>query len=138
MSANKVILLGRLGAMPELKFAANAQPFCNLNVATTSRRKKPDGGWEDQTTWHRVVAFGRVAECCAQYLQKGSQVFVEGRIETEKWNDQDGKARYSTSILAHQVQFLSKGSRQDDGGATVGIETAESDPEAVLGVAQSS
>ena len=129
MSANKVILLGRLGAMPELKFASNGQPFCNLNVATSSRRKNAEGAWEEQTTWHRVVAFGRVAECCAQYLQKGSQVFIEGRIETDKWTDQDGKARYSTSIIAFQVQFLGRLNKGDSDAAPETLQNMESDAE---------
>ena len=79
-----------------------------MNVATSSKQKLENGTWAETTTWHRVVAFGKVAENCAQYLHKSSLIFVDGRLETEKWDDDQGKTRYSASVIANQVQFLDK------------------------------
>lgn len=106
MSVNKVLLLGRLGADPELRHTNNQTAVCNLSVATNDRRKGQDGQWTDFTEWHKVATFGKTAENCSNYLKKGRQVFVEGRIQTRKWQDKDGKDRYSTEIIANSVQFI--------------------------------
>ncbi len=106
MSVNKVILLGNLGADPELRFTPSKFPICNLRIATNERRKSPEGEWVDQTEWHAVVVLGKQAENCAQYLAKGRQVFIEGRLQTRKWQDQEGKDRYKTEIVANSVQFI--------------------------------
>jgi single-strand DNA-binding protein len=106
MSANRVILVGNLGKDPELKHLAQGLAVCTLSVATSERRKDLEGVFTEHTQWHRVVCFGRVAECSARYLTKGRQVYVEGRIETDRWTDKEGKERYTTSIIAQQVQFL--------------------------------
>jgi single-strand DNA-binding protein len=124
MSVNRVILLGNLGADPELRFTPSKFPICNLRIATNERRKSPEGEWVDQTEWHSVVVLGKTAENCAQYLAKGRQVFIEGRLQTRKWQDQEGKDRYKTEILANSVQFI--GGRDGAGGNR----TFESDPEA--------
>ncbi len=116
MSINKVILLGRLGADPEIRYTQGQTAVCNLRLATNDRRRNADGQWVEQTEWHRVVTFGKTAENCGQYLKKGRQVFVEGRIRTNKWQDQEGKDRYTTEILAQSVQFI--GGR-DSGGMAV-------------------
>ena len=116
MSINKVILLGHLGADPEIRYTQGQTAVCNLRIATNDRRKNQEGEWVEQTEWHRVVTFGKTAENCGQYLKKGRQVFVEGRIRTNKWQDQEGKDRYTTEILAQNVQFI--GGR-DSGGMAV-------------------
>ena len=117
MSVNKVILLGRLGRDPELRKTQSAQmSVCQLSVATSERKKEADGSWVEQTEWHRVVTFGATADNCAKYLKKGRQVFVEGRLRTQKWQDQEGKDRYTTEILANTVQFINTGAGRGEDG----------------------
>lgn len=111
---NKVILLGRLGQDPELRYTQNKTAVCTLNVATSDRRKGADGQWSEHTEWHRVVVFGKTAENCNQYLKKGRQVFVDGRIQTRKWQDKEGKDRYSTEVVASTVQFVGGGRSDGD------------------------
>jgi len=123
MSVNRVILLGNLGADPELRFTTSKFPICNLRIATNERKKTPEGEWVDQTEWHSVVVLGKTAENCAQYLAKGRQVFIEGRLQTRKWQDQEGKDRYKTEVVAANVQFIGGG--RDAGGS----KSFESDPE---------
>ena len=106
---NKVILLGRLGADPELKYTQNKTPVCSLKLATNEKRKGQDGQWTDHTEWHTVVTFGKTAENCAQYLKKGRQAFIDGKIQTKKYQDQDGKDKYWTEIIANSVQFVGGG-----------------------------
>jgi len=106
MAVNKVILVGNLGADPELRFTANQTPVCSLRIATGEKRKDASGNWVDHTEWHSIVAFGKTAENCSQYLQKGRQVYIEGKLQTRKWQDKEGKDRYSTEIIANTVQFL--------------------------------
>lgn len=112
MGLNKAILLGNLGADPELRYTASQQPVCTLRLATNERRRNAEGEWVEHTEWHSVVCFGKTAENCANFLAKGRQVLVEGRIQTRKWQDQEGKDRYKTEILASNVQFIG-GSRED-------------------------
>ncbi|MCB0322321.1 MAG: single-stranded DNA-binding protein [Bdellovibrionales bacterium] len=114
MSLNKVLLMGRLGADPELRYTQGQTAVCNLRLATNDRRRNPNGEWVETTEWHRVVTFGKTAENCGQYLKKGREIFVEGRIRTNKWQDQEGKDRYTTEILAQSVQFIG-GGRQESG-----------------------
>lgn len=118
MSLNKVLLMGHLGADPELRYTTNQTAICNFSVATNDRRKGADGQWQDFTEWHKVVAFGKTAENCSNFLKKGRQVFVDGRIQTRKWQDQEGKDRYSTEIVANTVQFIG-GAKGAEGGMTV-------------------
>lgn len=106
MSLNRVFLLGRLGADPELRYTQSQVPVCNMRIATNERRKSGDGQWEEHTEWHSVVTFNRTAENCGQYLSKGRQVFVEGQLRTSKWTDQEGKERYRTEIIGNNVQFI--------------------------------
>jgi len=106
MSLNRVLILGHLGADPELRYTQGGTPVCNLRVATNDRRKDANGEWVDQTEWHAVVVFGKVAENCSKFLAKGRQVFVEGKLQTRKWQDQEGKDRYKTEIVAFAVQFI--------------------------------
>ena len=109
MSVNKVILVGNLGADPESRQIQNGNTVTNLRIATSERRKDRDGNWGDHTEWHRVVCWGRTAETAAQYLSKGRQVYIEGRIQTRKWQDQSGADRWSTEVVAERIQFLGGG-----------------------------
>jgi single-strand DNA-binding protein len=111
---NKVILIGNLGADPEVKYTPSGSAVANLRLATTeSRRDKQSGEQQEHTEWHRLVMFGRLAEIAGEYLRKGSQIYVEGRIQTRKWQDRDGNDRYTTEIVANEMQML--GSRQGMG-----------------------
>jgi single-strand DNA-binding protein len=112
---NKAIIGGNLGRDPEVRYAANGNPIANVAVATTdSWRDKQSGERQEKTEWHRVVFFGRLAEIAGEYLRKGSQVYIEGRLQTRKWEDQKtGQERYTTEIVANDMQML--GSRGGSG-----------------------
>ena len=106
-SVNKVILVGNLGADPEMRAFANGDPVCNLRVATTDTWKdKQTGEKREATEWHRVVLYRKLAEIARQYLRKGSQIYIEGRIRTRKWQDKDGVERYATEIEAVEMNML--------------------------------
>ena len=107
MSLNKVMLIGNLGQKPELRQTNSNLAVTRLSIATTERRKGADGNWTNHTEWHNVVVFGRQAENCAQFLDKGRQVYVEGRLQTRKYQDKDGNDRRSTEVVANDVRFLS-------------------------------
>ena len=112
---NKALLIGNLGADPEVRYTAGGSAVANVRLATAeSWRDKDSGEQQERTEWHRVVFFGRLAEIVGEYLRKGSQVYVEGRIQTRKWQDRDGNDRYSTEIVANEMQML--GGRSDGGG----------------------
>lgn len=114
-SVNKVILVGNLGADPETRYLPSGDAVTNIRLATTDRYKdKQSGEMKEATEWHRVSFFGKIAEIAGQYLRKGSLVYIEGRIRTRKWQDQSGQDKYSTEIVADQMQML--GSRQGGGG----------------------
>jgi single-strand DNA-binding protein len=108
-NVNKVILIGHLGADPELKKSGADKPFCHLSVATNEVYKDAGGHRQERTDWHRVTVFGDTAEHCARYLGKGRSVFVEGRLAYSSWTDKEGQKRYSTEIVARRVLFLSEG-----------------------------
>lgn len=113
-SVNKVILVGNLGADPETKYLPSGDAVTNIRLATTDRWKdKASGEMKEATEWHRIAFFGRLAEIAGEYLKKGSQVYVEGRIRTRKWQDKEGQDRYSTEIVADTMQML--GSRGGSG-----------------------
>src|SRR3954466_7800978 len=113
-SVNKVILVGNLGADPETKYLPSGDAVANIRLATTDRWKdKASGEMKEATEWHRIAFFGRLAEIAGEYLKKGSQVYVEGRIRTRKWQDKEGQDRYSTEIVADSMQML--GSRAGSG-----------------------
>jgi len=114
MSVNKVILIGRLGSDPELRYTQSQTPVCSFRVATSERRKGQDGDWKEFTEWHSVVVWGKTGENCNQYLKKGRQVFIEGRISTRKWQDKDGRDRYTTEVIANNVQFLGEKGQSGD------------------------
>jgi single-strand DNA-binding protein len=102
---NRVVLFGRLGRDPEVRATAENGKVCNLSLATTERFKDRAGEWQEGTEWHRVVAFGRTAETCEQYLAKGREILVEGRLRTRDWEDQAGTKRYTTEVVAANVTF---------------------------------
>jgi len=107
MSINKVMLVGRLGAEPEMKTFSNGGMICNLTIATSENWKdKQTGERKERTEWHRCVLRDRLGEIAQQYLHKGSQVYIEGRIQTRKWQDQSGQDRYSTEIIVTQLRML--------------------------------
>ncbi|WP_175904637.1 single-stranded DNA-binding protein [Burkholderia seminalis] len=120
-SVNKVILVGNLGADPEVRYLPSGDAVANIRLATTDRYKdKASGDFKEMTEWHRVAFFGRLAEIVSEYLKKGSSVYIEGRIRTRKWQGQDGQDRYSTEIVADQMQML--GGRGGSGGGGGGDE----------------
>jgi len=108
---NKVILVGNLGADPDMRYTPSGQGVCELRVATSESWNDKNGQRQERTEWHRVVVWGKRAEVCSKYLAKGRQVYVEGRIQTRTYDDKDGNKRYITEIIASDVQFLSGGSR---------------------------
>lgn len=142
---NKVILVGNLGADPETRYTAGGSAVTNIRLATTdSWRDRQSGEQQERTEWHRVVFFARLAEVAAEYLRKGSQVYVEGRIQTRKWQGQDGQDRYTTEIVANEMQMLGgrggggggggasgdwQGSTQSGGGGSRGGSAPQSAPE---------
>jgi single-strand DNA-binding protein len=114
-SVNKVILIGNLGRDPETRYSADNAAITNVSIATTDKWKdKATGEMKEATEWHRVVFFGRLAEIAGEYLRKGRPVYVEGRLRTRKWTDKDGNEKYTTEIVADQMQML--GSREGAGG----------------------
>lgn len=107
---NKAILIGNLGADPELRQTGSGTAVCEFRIATSERWKDRDGQQQERTEWHRIIVWGRQGENCARFLSKGRKVYVEGRIQTRKWQGQDGSDRYTTEIVANTVQFLGNGS----------------------------
>ncbi|MES3036335.1 MAG: single-stranded DNA-binding protein [Bdellovibrionota bacterium] len=118
---NKVMIMGRLGADPELKTVGQGQTVARLNIATSENWTDKNGQKQERTEWHRVVVWGKQAENCGRYLSKGRQVFVEGKLQTRSWEDQQGQKKYSTEIVASAVQFIGGASdRPAAAGASAG------------------
>ncbi|PIE56981.1 MAG: single-stranded DNA-binding protein [Desulfobulbus propionicus] len=117
---NKAILIGNLGADPEIRYTQNGVPVATFNIATSERWKGQDGQMQEQTEWHRIVAWRKLAEICGQYLSKGSRVYIEGRIQTRKWQDQNGNDRYTTEIQAREMKMLSPRQSSEGGGQEYG------------------
>jgi single-strand DNA-binding protein len=115
-SVNKVILVGNLGADPELKYTPSNRPVCRLSVATNEVWKDKDGKKQERTEWHRVNVWGEQAENCSKFLAKGRMVYVEGRLQTRSWDDKEGKKHYSTEVVADRVVFLGGGAESGAGG----------------------
>jgi single-strand DNA-binding protein len=114
-SVNKVIIVGNLGRDPEVRYTPNGSAVCNVTIATSRVRKNKDSGDKtEDTEWHRVVFFDKLAEIAGEYLKKGRSVYVEGRLQTRKWTDKDGVEKYTTEIVASEMQML--GSREGMGG----------------------
>jgi len=106
MSVNKVIILGRLGQNPEMKYTPSGAGVCNFSVATSENWTDKSGQKQERTEWHRIVVWGKLAELCNQYLAKGRQVYLEGRLQTRQWEDKQGQKRYTTEINASTIQFI--------------------------------
>ena len=124
-SVNKVILIGNLGRDPETRYMPDGGAITNISVATTDVWKDKAGEKQEKTEWHRVAFFGKLAEIAGEYLKKGSQVYVEGRLQTRKWQDKDGNDKYTTEIVADRMQML--GSRQGMGGGGADREAPDRD-----------
>ncbi|TVR30224.1 MAG: single-stranded DNA-binding protein [Balneolaceae bacterium] len=115
-SLNKAMVIGRLGADPDVRYTQSNTAVATISVATTERYKDKNGELQENTEWHRIVAWGRLAEICQQYLKKGSLAYFEGPIQTREWEDKDGQKRYTTEIKALNMQMLD--SRGDSGGSS--------------------
>ena len=122
MSLNKAMVLGRLGQDPELKYTPNGTAVCNFSVATSENWNDKSGQKQERTEWHRVVVWGKLAELCNQYLAKGRQAFLEGRIQTRSWDDKNGQKRYTTEIVAQTVQFIGGPSDKAQASADPGFD----------------
>ncbi len=118
-SVNKVILIGNLGRDPEVRYAPSGAAICNVTIATSRQWKdKTSGERQEETEWHRVVFYDRLAEIAGEYLKKGKSVYIEGRLKTRKWTDKDGVEKYTTEIIANEMTML--GSREGGGGGGMG------------------
>jgi single-strand DNA-binding protein len=115
-SVNKVILVGNLGRDPETRYTTGGEAVTNVSIATTDTWKDKAGEKQERTEWHRVAFFGKLAEIAGEYLKKGSQVYVEGRLQTRKWQDKEGQEKYTTEVIADRMQML--GSRSGAGGGS--------------------
>lgn len=116
---NKVILIGNLGKDPEIRYTQSGTAVGSFSLATTERQKKNDE-WIDHTEWHNIVVWGKLAENAEKFLKKGSTVYIEGRLQTRKWQDKDGRDRYTTEIVCQNMQFLNGGrdNKRSDGGSS--------------------
>jgi single-strand DNA-binding protein len=123
---NKAIIVGNLGADPEVRTTQSGTQVANFNVATTEQYTDQSGQRQERTEWHRIVAFGRLGEICGQYLHKGKQVYIEGRIQTRKWTDQSGNDKWTTEIIAREMQMLGRAG-DAPAGATSGAQKAAAD-----------
>ena len=126
-SVNKVILIGRLGADPEVRYTPAGMPVANFRIATSENWNDKQGQRQERTEWHRIVVWGKLAELCGQYLAKGRQIYVEGRIQTRQWEDRDKNKRFTTEIQAREVTFL--GGRGEGGDAKRAPAAAETGAE---------
>lgn len=117
-SVNKVIIIGNLGNDPEKRVTGSGQVVVNFNLATNEQWTDKGGQKQERTEWHRIVVWGQQAENCAQYLSKGRPVYVEGKLQTRKWDDKDGNTRYTTEIVAQRVQFLGSGADKGSGSSS--------------------
>jgi single-strand DNA-binding protein len=131
-SVNKVIVIGNLGRDPELRYTKDGRAVANFTVATNERWRDREGNTQERTEWHRIVVWDKQAETCAQYLQKGRSVYVEGRLQTREWEDKEGQKRRTTEVVAQTVQFLGpRGGQAGQGGGQGGppAEEPEAPPE---------
>src|SRR3990170_7410506 len=124
---NKVILVGNLGKDPELRYAPSGMAIANFNIATTETWKDKSGAKQEKTEWHKIVAFNKLAEICGEYLNKGKQVYIEGKIQTRQWEDKDGNKRYTTEIVANTLQMLGRAEKAEE-AAPAGMPAAEEPP----------
>lgn len=131
-SVNKVIIVGNLGADPEVRYTQGGQIVVNFNIATNERwTNKQTNQPEERTEWHRIVVWGRLAELCRDYLAKGRPVYLEGRLQTRKWEDKQGQTRYTTEIIAQAIQFLGAPQGREDKISDASSPSSHAEPEAV-------
>lgn len=109
MSVNKVLLIGRLGNNPEIRYTPSGAAVANFNIATNESWNDKNGQKQERTEWHRIVVWGKLAQLCGEYLAKGRQVYIEGRLQTRQWQDKEGQTKYTTEVIANTVQFLGAG-----------------------------
>ena len=128
---NKVILIGNLGGDPTVRYTPTGTAVANFNIATTERFTNKGGEKEERTEWHRIVAWGKLAEICQQYLKKGKQVYIEGRLQTRQWEDQQGQKRQTTEIVANVMQMLGRAGDApgDFGGGSQDFSSQEPAPQ---------
>jgi single-strand DNA-binding protein len=117
VSINKVILVGRLGADPELRYTSSGSPVCNFSVATSEKWTDETGDKQEKVEWHRIASWSKLAENCSKYLVKGREVYIEGRIQTRSYEDKDGLIKYITEVIAMKVEFLGSIEKESDKAA---------------------
>ncbi len=125
---NRVMLIGRLGGDPEVRYTSGGSQVTNFTLATNENWTGADGNKQERTEWHRIVTFGKLAEICGKYLNKGKLVYVSGRLQTRQWEDRDGNKRYTTEIVAQEMQMLSGGAGQGQGQGQGQEKNYESQP----------
>jgi len=126
-SLNKVMLIGNLGKDPEVRYTTSGQAVASFSLATSEKFKSKNGDWEERTEWHNITLWGRLAEIAGEYLAKGKTVFIEGRLQTRKWQDKDGRDRYTTEIVGDKMQMLS-GKGEGGGGRQGGGKPGGGEP----------
>lgn len=126
-SVNKTILVGFLGSDPEIRYTPSGAPVANFSVATNEKWTSKDGEKNERTEWHRIVVWNKLAEICGEYLSKGRQVYIEGKLQTRKWEDRDGNARYTTDVVAREVVFLGGGEKSSKSESDYGPPPAQDD-----------
>ena len=129
---NKAILVGRLGKDPEIKYTPSGTAIANFTMATSENYKDKDGQKQERTEWHKIVAFGKLAEICGESLAKGKQVYIEGRIQTRSWDDKDGNKKYMTEIVANIMQMLGKPDATASSGQTAVVEGSSAQEPSVV------
>ncbi len=127
-SLNKAMLIGNLGKDPEIKYTPEGLAIAKFSMATKEQWKDKDGQKQDKTEWHNIVAFGKLAEICGEYLAKGKQVYIEGRIQTRSWDDKDGNKKYTTEIVANTMQMLGRADASSKGAAVTDENAVVSEP----------
>lgn len=130
-SLNKVMLIGNLGKDPEVRYTTSGSAVASFSLATTEKFKNKSGDWEEKTEWHNITLWGRQAEVAGEYLAKGKTVYIEGRLQTRKWQDKDGRDRYTTEIVGERMQMLGgrgEGGGRQGGGRPAGGEPVYEDP----------
>ena len=130
-SVNKVILMGNLGADPELRYTNTGTAVANFRIATNDRWTDKNGESQERTEWHNIVAWSKLAEICGKYLKKGKPVFIEGRLQTRSWEDQSGNKRYTTEIVAQTMQMLGRAGDTNEGGSNWEARTPNAEPQQV-------
>jgi single-strand DNA-binding protein len=126
-TVNKVTIVGNLGRDPEIRYMPNGQPVATVNIATTETwNDKANGGKQEATEWHRVIFYRKLAEIVGEYLKKGAKIYIEGRLHTRKWQDSNGQDRYTTEVIAHELQMLG-GKGNASGTESPAVETAAGD-----------